>query len=127
MHNCFCNVRAVGIRGHCVSVLKKGGLVSSYLPHLLINMEQNSFLVFVHFLFHSSICISSCQKGFCVALNVNVSLLRPYSMLLYGKSRRKVMTQDHFVSPWSPRLTQGCIIIIAQYDSHTAPLRANAS
>lgn len=36
------------------------------------------------------------------------------------------MTPDHFISPLSLSLTQGCIIIIALCDSHTAPLKANA-
>lgn len=43
------------------------------------------------------------------------------------KKSKAVVTWDQWVSPWSLRLTQGCILIIAVCDSHTASLRANAS
>lgn len=110
--DCLCYGRAVGISGR-ISVVEKADLVLSDLP------LDKHVTVFVS--------LSCCQKEFFVVLSVTVSLLRPYSVLLYGKAGLEVMTQDQFVSPWSPSLSQACIIIIALYDNHTAPLRANAS
>lgn len=99
--------------GHCVSVVEKGGCVSACLLPILIRRFFAPR--------------SSCQSGFCVALDVNVSPPCPYSMLLYGKAELKMMTQGYFVSPWSPGLTHGGVIIIDLCDIHTAPLRTNAS
>lgn len=57
-----------------------------------------------------SMCAQSCRKLF------------PFVIW-----KKAVVTQDQWVSPLSLSLTQGCIIIIALCDSHTASLRANAS
>lgn len=104
---------------------KNKNVLCSHTFHLSWE-TQSSFLVCSHFLFHISMCVSSCQKR-CSA-SLNVSLLRPPLFAVIWKSRElKVVTQDHLVSPLSLSLTQGCIIIIALCDSHTASLRANAS
>lgn len=88
---------------------------------LLINMAHVSCMIVF------SGC-NTCQKRFfflflmwtCLCLDLTVCWFMK-------KADLKVMTQDHFVSPWSPSLTLGCVIIIALCDSHTGLLRANAS
>lgn len=70
-------------------------------------------------------CLSPVKRD--IAVCVTLSLLKPHSMLIYGKAELKVMTQDDFVSPWSSSLTQGCITTIALPDSHTGLLKANAN